>query len=184
MIVGLGNPGPGYAGNRHNIGFRVLDELAARIGGRFKAHKSGNQLLTGRLAERQVALIKPSSFMNLSGGPVSSAMKYFKLTAADIVVVHDDIDLPFDTVRLKSGGGAGGHNGLRSISNSLDTGDFARIRVGVGRPPGRMDPADFVLRDFSAVERKELPFVLDRAADAVQALLERGMTAAQNTFHS
>jgi peptidyl-tRNA hydrolase, PTH1 family len=184
VVVGLGNPGPRYAGNRHNVGSLVADELAARVGGKFKAHKAGAEVLEGRLGGRRVVLAKPRSFMNVSGGPVAGVARFFKVSAADIVVVYDELDLPFATVRLKLGGGENGHNGLRSITKSLGTKDYHRVRVGIGRPPGRMDPADFVLRDFSTVERKELPFLLDKAADAVEALVANGLEAAQNTFHA
>ncbi|HKN98143.1 MAG TPA: aminoacyl-tRNA hydrolase [Pseudonocardiaceae bacterium] len=184
LVVGLGNPGPAYVGNRHNIGFLVADELADRMGGRFKAHRSGAAVLEGRLAGERAVLAKPQSFMNLSGGPVAGLVRFFKVSPASVVVVHDDLDIPFDTVRLKLGGGDNGHNGLRSITKSLGTKDYYRVRVGIGRPPGRMDPADFVLRDFSTVERRELAFVIDRAADATEALLSRGLEAAQNTYHA
>jgi PTH1 family peptidyl-tRNA hydrolase len=184
LVVGLGNPGPAYVGNRHNIGFLVADELADRAGGgRFKSHKAGADVLEGRLAGRRVVLAKPRSFMNLSGGPVAGLVRFFKVPVESVVVVHDELDIPFDAVRLKLGGGDNGHNGLRSITKSLDTKEYYRIRVGIGRPPGRMDPADFVLRDFSAAERKELAFVIDKAADATEALLANGLEAAQNTFH-
>ncbi|GAB2972990.1 aminoacyl-tRNA hydrolase [Amycolatopsis acidiphila] len=184
LLVGLGNPGPRYAGNRHNVGFMVLDELAARVGGKFKAHKGGAEVLEGRLADRRVVLAKPRSFMNLSGGPVSATAKFYKIEPSGIVVVHDELDLPFGSLKLKLGGGDNGHNGLRSITKSLGTKDYFRARFGIGRPPGRMDPADFVLKDFSSVERKELPFEVDRCADAVEALIGKGLTAAQNTFHA
>ncbi|WP_040926708.1 aminoacyl-tRNA hydrolase [Saccharomonospora marina] len=184
LLVGLGNPGPRYEGNRHNIGYLVLDELAARVGGKFKAHKSGAEVVQGLLAGRKAVLAKPRSFMNVSGGPVAGAARFFKVPADGIVVVHDELDLPYGSVRLKFGGGAGGHNGLRSIAKSLGTGDFYRVRFGIGRPPGRMDPADFVLKDFSATERKELALNIDLCADAVTELLGRGLTAAQNTFHT
>jgi PTH1 family peptidyl-tRNA hydrolase len=183
LVVGLGNPGPAYAGNRHNAGFLVADELAARVGGRFKSHKAGADVVEGRLAGRRVVLAKPRSFMNLSGGPVAGLVRFFKIALDSVVVVHDELDIPFDTVRLKLGGGDNGHNGLRSITKSLGTKDYYRVRFGIGRPPGRMDPADFVLRDFSSTERKELAFVIDKAADATEALLSRGLEAAQNTFH-
>ena len=183
MVVGLGNPGPKYAGNRHNVGFLVVDELAARLGGRFKAHKGGADVLEGRIGGRRVVLAKPRSYMNVSGGPVVGTARFFKVPQSDLIVVHDELDLPYGTVRLKLGGGENGHNGLRSITKSLGSKDYHRVRFGVGRPPGRMDPADFVLRDFSAAERKELAFELDRAADAVEALVTQGLEAAQNTFH-
>ncbi|MFD5826939.1 aminoacyl-tRNA hydrolase [Lentzea sp. NPDC060358] len=181
LIVGLGNPGPKYEGNRHNIGFLVLDELAARTGGKFKAHKSGAEIVEGRLSGHRVVLAKPSSFMNLSGGPVASAVKFFKPTT--VVVVHDELDLPFAQLRMKLGGGDNGHNGLRSITKSLGTKDYHRLRFGVDRPSGRQDPADYVLKDFSTVERKQLALEVDRAADAAEALVTRGLEAAQNAFH-
>jgi PTH1 family peptidyl-tRNA hydrolase len=184
LLVGLGNPGPRYAGNRHNVGFLVLDELAARVGGKFKAHRSGAEVLEGRLADRRVVLAKPRSFMNLSGGPVAGTAKFYKIEPSGIVVIHDELDLPFGALKLKLGGGDNGHNGLRSITKSLGTKDYFRARFGIGRPPGRMDPADFVLKDFSTVERKELPFEVDRCADAVEALIGKGLTAAQNSFHA
>jgi PTH1 family peptidyl-tRNA hydrolase len=184
LVVGLGNPGPSYVGNRHNVGFLVADELAGRVGGRFKSHKAGADVLEGRLAGRRVVLAKPRSYMNLSGGPVAGLARFFKIEPGSVVVVHDELDIPFDAVRLKLGGGDNGHNGLRSITKSLGTKEYLRVRVGIGRPPGRMDPADFVLRDFSSPERKELAFVVDRAADATEALLTNGLEAAQNTFHT
>ncbi|HEX4703444.1 MAG TPA: aminoacyl-tRNA hydrolase [Pseudonocardiaceae bacterium] len=183
LVVGLGNPGPAYVGNRHNAGYLVLDELADRVGGRFKSHKAGADVLSGRLSGRPVVLAKPRSFMNLSGGPVAGLCRFYKVPPDAMVVVHDELDVPFDAVRLKLGGGDNGHNGLRSISQSLGTRDYYRVRLGIGRPPGRMDPADFVLRDFSSTERKELAFVIDRAADATVALLANGLEAAQNVFH-
>lgn len=184
LVVGLGNPGPRYAGNRHNIGFLVADELADRMGGRFKAHRTGADILEGRLAGHRVALVKPRSFMNVSGGPVVGAARFFKVPPEGLVVVHDELDLPYGTIRLKLGGGENGHNGLRSITKSLGTRDYHRVRFGIGRPPGRMDPADFVLRDFSAAERRDLAFAVDRCADAVEALVSRGLEAAQNVFHA
>ncbi len=183
MVVGLGNPGPGYAGNRHNVGVVVVDLLATRMGSRFKAHKGGSEVLEGRLAGRRVVLAKPRSFMNVSGAPVAGTARFFKVPPTDIVIVHDELDLDFGVLKLKRGGGEGGHNGLRSISTSLGARDYLRVRVGIGRPPGRMDPADYVLRDFSAAERRELQFVVDRAADAVESVLAVGLVAAQNRFH-
>lgn len=183
LIVGLGNPGPRYEGNRHNIGFLVADELADRAGGRFKAHKSGSEVVEGRLAGTRGVLVKPRSLMNLSGGPVAGATKFYKVAPESVIVIHDELDLPFGTVRLKRGGGENGHNGLRSISKSLGTRDYLRVRFGVDRPPGRMDPADYVLKDFNTVERKELAWSIDHCADAVQALAADGLEAAQNRFH-
>jgi PTH1 family peptidyl-tRNA hydrolase len=186
LVVGLGNPGPGYAGNRHNVGAMVLDELAARAGIRLSACKGARSRALsgeGRLAGRRVVLARPLTYMNESGGPVRGLLDYHHLPVEDLVVVHDELDLPFTTVRLKRGGGEGGHNGLRSISRSTGTKEYLRVRVGIGRPPGRQDPADFVLKDFSAVERKELDLLIGEAADAAEALLVRGLEAAQNEVH-
>lgn len=183
LIVGLGNPGPRYAGNRHNIGFLVADELADRVGGKFKSHKSGAEVVEGRLSGKRSVLIKPRSYMNLSGGPVVGALKFYKSAPESLIVIHDELDLPYGTIRLKLGGGENGHNGLRSITKSLGTRDYLRVRFGVGRPPGRMDAADYVLKDFSGAERKELPFFVDQCADAVEALATKGLEQAQNDFH-
>jgi PTH1 family peptidyl-tRNA hydrolase len=183
LVVGLGNPGPTYAGHRHNVGFMVLDLLAERVGSRFKAHKGRADLVEARLAGERVLLAKPKCYMNLSGGPVASLRDFFKVPADRIVVVHDELDIPYGTLRLKLGGGDNGHNGLKSVTQSLGTRDYLRARFGIGRPPGRQDPADFVLSDFSSVQRKELPFHVDRTADAVEALVRDGLELAQNTFH-
>ncbi|CCH78334.1 peptidyl-tRNA hydrolase [Nostocoides japonicum T1-X7] len=187
VVVGLGNPGPRYAGNRHNVGAMVVDELARRTGSTLKSHKAravAAQARLGPLPGEPVVLAVPSSYMNESGGPVSALLKFFGAGPDRLVVAHDELDIEAGVVRLKRGGGEGGHNGLRSISQSLGTRDYYRVRVGIGRPPGRMDPADFVLRDFSAAERKELPFLLDDAADAVEALVRDGLLEAQQRFHS
>jgi len=183
LVAGLGNRGPGYAGNRHNAGFMVADLLAARMGVRFRAGKYQAAAADGWLAGRPVTLAKPMTFMNESGGPVAGLASYYRLPLSQLVVIHDELDLPFGTIRLKLGGGDNGHNGLRSLTTSLGSRDYYRVRFGIGRPPGRMDPAVFVLRDFSAAERKELPLLVDRAADAVAALLADGLAAAQNAFH-
>jgi PTH1 family peptidyl-tRNA hydrolase len=185
LIVGLGNPGAEYKGNRHNVGQMVLDELAGRLGAGFKTHKARAQVLEGRLGigGPRVVLAKPMSYMNVSGGPVAALANFYGIGPDHVVAVHDEIDIPFNTVKLKTGGGEGGHNGLRDISRALATKDYLRVRVGVGRPPGRMETADYVLRDFAAAERKELPFLLDEAADAVDMLVRDGLTAAQQKFH-
>jgi PTH1 family peptidyl-tRNA hydrolase len=184
LIAGLGNPGPEYAGNRHNAGFMVADLLAERTGARFKRDRSRAAVAAGRLAGFPVTLAKPLSFMNLSGRPVAALRSFYKIPPERIVVIHDELDLPFGTLRLKQGGGDNGHNGLRSVTAALGTRDYFRVRVGIGRPPGRMDAADYVLHDFSAAERKLLPEVLERSADAAEALLRRGLAAAQNEFHT
>jgi peptidyl-tRNA hydrolase, PTH1 family len=184
LIVGLGNPGPDYAGNRHNAGFMTADLLGAQIGSAFKRDRSRAMTASGRLAGRPVTIAKPLSFMNVSGGAVAALRAFYKLPADRVVVLHDELDLPFGAIRLKLGGGDGGHNGLRSVTASLGTRDYHRVRIGIGRPPGRMDPAAFVLRNFSPAERTELPEILGRSADAVQALLATGLNAAQNDFHA
>jgi PTH1 family peptidyl-tRNA hydrolase len=187
LVVGLGNPGPGYAGNRHNVGVMVLEELASRAGIRLAPGKGARARALsgeGRLAGRRVVLARPTTYMNESGGPVRGLLDYHHIDVADLVVVHDELDISFASVRLKRGGGEGGHNGLRSITRSTGTKDYLRVRVGIGRPPGRQDPADFVLKDFSATERKELPFLLAEAADAVELLLARGLEATQNEVHA
>ncbi len=184
LVVGLGNPGPGYAGNRHNAGHLVLDLLADRAGARFKAHRGRADVVEGRLVGVRAVLAKPKSYMNLTGGPTAALRDFFKVPLERIVVVHDELDIPYGAVRLKRGGGDNGHNGLRSVTGALGGKDYLRVRVGIGRPPGRQDPADFVLKDFSAVERKELPLLVDRAADAVEALLTGPLEAAQNVVHA
>lgn len=183
LLVGLGNPGPAYAGHRHNVGFQVADLVAARLGARFRAHRGRADLVEGRLSGQPVVVAKPKSYMNESGGPVAAVCGFFKIPVERLVVVHDELDLPYGALRLKRAGGDNGHNGLRSLRRALGSGEFTRVRFGIGRPPGRQDPADFVLRDFSAAERKELPLHLERAADAVEALLEEGLAGAQNRFN-
>ena len=183
LVVGLGNPGPQYAGNRHNAGYMVADVLAARIGSGFRRDRSRSQSATGRLAGAPVVIAKPMSFMNVTGPPVTALAAFYKIPPARIVIVHDELDLPLGTIRLKLGGGDGGHNGLRSVTTSLSAREYYRVRIGIGRPPGRQDPADYVLRDFGTAERKEVPLILERAADAVEALVGLGLAAAQNEFH-
>ncbi len=165
----------------------VLDELAARAGTKLSAGKGARARALsgdGRLAGRRVVLARPLTYMNESGGPVRGLLDYQKLPVTDLVVVHDELDIPFGTVRLKRGGGEGGHNGLRSISRALGSKEYLRVRVGIGRPPGRQDPADFVLKDFSATERKELDLLVAEAVDATETLLELGLEAAQNLVHA
>ena len=186
LVVGLGNPGPSYAANRHNVGAMVLDELAARAGVKLspgKGKRARTLIGEGRLAGRRVVLARPTSYMNESGGPVRGLLDYHSIPVTDLVVLHDELDIPFASVRLKRGGGEGGHNGLRAITRSTGTKDYLRVRVGIGRPPGRQDPADFVLKDFSATERKELDLLVAEAADAAEELLAQGLEAAQNVVH-
>lgn len=185
LVVGLGNPGPDYAQTRHNVGFGVVELLAARAGGgRFSKHRSNADVFEGRLAGRRIVLAKPRTYMNISGGPVAGLARYFAVPVEDLVVVHDDLDLGFGVIRLKVGGGEGGHNGLRSISVSLGTRDYLRVRFGIGRPPGRQDPADYVLKRFTGAEGKDLDLAVDLAADATEALLSEGLERAQNRFHA
>jgi PTH1 family peptidyl-tRNA hydrolase len=185
LVVGLGNPGPEYAGNRHNVGAMVVAQLASDLGVKLSAHRSRAQVGEVRLAPsggqpgERVVLAVPTSYMNESGGQVTSAVRFFKVEPERLLVIHDELDLPFGDLMLKLGGGEGGHNGLRSVSRSLGTRDYSRLRIGIGRPPGRMDAADFVLRDFSAGERKELPFVVADAVDAVDAVIRDGWDRAQ-----
>ena len=190
LVAGLGNPGPDYAGTRHNVGYLVTDELSRRMGSPFRAHKSSRaDVVEGRLTPPgqpgpRVVLARPRCYMNESGGAVKALASFYKVPMDRIVAVHDELDIPFGTLRVKLGGGDNGHNGLRSLRSSLGTGDFYRVRVGVGRPPGRQDPADFVLSNYSAAERKELVFQVDRAADAVESLLAVGLERTQGQFNS
>ena len=190
LVVGLGNPGPAYSGHRHNAGYLVVEELASRMGAAFRAHKTGRaDVVEGRLGMPgapgpRVVLARPRCYMNESGGPVKALATFYKLEPEQLVVVHDEIDIPFGTLRVKLGGGDNGHNGLRSLRSALGTGDFYRVRSGVGRPPGRQEVADFVLSNYSTTERKELPFQVDRAADAVESLVTDGLAETQQRFNS
>ena len=185
LVVGLGNPGPGYAKTRHNIGFMVVDLLAARIGAPFKVHKrSGAEVATGRLGHRPVVLAKPRCYMNESGRQVGPLAKFYSIPPTDVIVIHDELDIDFGKVRLKRGGGEGGHNGLRSVASALGSKDFQRVRIGIGRPPGRKDPAAFVLEPFSSTERAEVPTLCELAADAAETLIEVGLEPAQNQVHA
>ncbi|MFG2658892.1 aminoacyl-tRNA hydrolase [Streptomyces sp. NPDC048425] len=191
LIVGLGNPGPEYAMNRHNVGFMVADLLAERIGGKFKRAGKAQaqaQVLEGRIGapgpqNRRVILAKPMSFMNVSGGPVTGLRDFYKVPVGNIVAIHDELDIDYGTMRLKLGGGDNGHNGLKSITKSMGA-DYHRVRFGIGRPPGRMQVADFVLKDFSSTERKELDYLVDRAADSVECLVTEGLERAQSAYNS
>ena len=190
LVIGLGNPGEEYAATRHNIGFKVVEELARRAGAKFSVDKRARALVAsariGGTGPQGVAaaLAKPMSFMNLSGGPVSALAKYFAVPAEAVVVVHDELDLPYGTLRLKQGGGSAGHNGLKDITKALETPEYVRVRVGIGRPPGSQDAATYVLKPFTSTERKELDLVVVEAADAVEALVLEGLAAAQQRLHS
>jgi len=185
LVVGLGNPGPQYAKTRHNLGFMVADLLAARIGAQFRVHKrSGAEVVTGRLGHRPVVLAKPRTYMNESGRQVGPLANFYSVVPGDVIVIHDELDIDFGRIRLKLGGGEGGHNGLRSVANALGTKNFQRVRIGVGRPPGRKDPAAFVLETFSSTERTEIPTICEQAADATEILIELGLEPAQNQIHA
>ena len=189
LVVGLGNPGPSYAGHRHNVGYLVVDVLADRMGAPLRAHKSGRAaVVEGRLAAigpdaPRVVLARARSYMNETGGAVSTLAKFYKVPPERIVAIHDELDIPFGALRIKLGGGDNGHNGLRSMRASLGTGDFHRIRFGVGRPSGRQDPADFLLSNFSTTERKELEMNVIEAADAVESLVADGLDKTQQRFN-
>lgn len=186
LIVGLGNPGPNYAKTRHNIGQMVLDELAKEVGGSFKKHsKASAVVVEGRLGfgGPKVILMKSLGYMNTSGGPASAIAKFYGIDPDHIIVVHDELDIPFDTIKVKIGGGEGGHNGLRDITKALGSKDYYRVRTGIGRPPGRMDTADFVLKPFSSIEAKDLPFLISNAADATMMLVKEGLLATQQRYH-
>lgn len=185
LVVGLGNPGPQYAKTRHNLGFMVADLLAGRMGEQFKVHKrSGAEIVTGRLSHRPVVLAKPRTYMNESGRQVGPLAKFYSVMPADIIVIHDELDIDFGRIRLKLGGGEGGHNGLRSVASALGTKNFQRVRIGIGRPPGRKDPAAYVLETFTSAERPEVPAICEQAADATELLIEVGLETAQNQVHA
>ena len=189
LVVGLGNPGPGYAGNRHNVGNMVVAELASRLSVTFKSSRSNALVAEGRAGTDpsngvRFVLAKPLSFMNLSGGPTAALLKYYKLDVSRLIVVHDELDLPFDTLRLKIGGGSAGNNGVKDVTAALGTPDYIRVRVGIGRPPGRMDAASYVLQNFSGTERETVPNLISEAADAVELIAAEGLTVAQLKFHT
>ncbi|TFD53627.1 aminoacyl-tRNA hydrolase [Cryobacterium sp. Hh7] len=186
LVVGLGNPGPDYAGNRHNVGQMVTGQLANRLPANFKRHKTAALVAEGRLAPGapKLVLAKPTTFMNVSGSPVAALLRFYSLPISRLIVVHDDLDLPFDTLKIKVGGGHGGHNGLRDIIAATGSNEFVRIRMGIGRPPGRQNAADFVLHDFAAAERSILPVLIADAADAIELIATDGVVAAQQKFHS
>jgi peptidyl-tRNA hydrolase, PTH1 family len=187
LVVGLGNPGGPYAKNRHNVGFMIADLLASRIGVKFgRARRAAAEAAEGHLRPGgpKLVIAKPTTFMNLLGSPTVALAQFYKIPPAQVIAVHDELDLEFGTIRVKIGGGEGGHNGLRSISGAMSTKDYVRVRFGIGRPPGRMDPADYVLADFSGAQRKELEFLVDRAADVVESVIEIGVEPTQNKFHA
>jgi len=184
IVVGLGNPGSRYEGTRHNLGAKVLDELVGRTGASLKSHKSGCLTAESQLAGERVVLARATTYMNESGRPVGALLRWYKADPAQLIVVHDELDIPFDEIKVKIGGGVAGHNGLKSIASHLGTKDFVRVRAGVSRPPGRKDAAAHVLSDFSSSERKDLPEIVQRAADAVELIVERGVERAMNEVNT
>lgn len=192
MIVGLGNPGPTYHGNRHNVGQHVLDVLARDVPGSWNRHtKAKAQVIDGRLGVvasgapgPRVILVKPSTFMNISGPPIAALSQFYRIPPEQIIVIHDELDLPPHQLRLKQGGGEGGHNGLKSLSQSLGTKNYLRLRVGIGRPPGRMNPADFVLSDFPAAESTQWQVTTELAAEAINDVATLGWAQAQTQLHT
>lgn len=185
LIVGLGNPGPQYETTRHNIGALCADVLTERMQGKFSRNtRLRSDVAEGRIDGVRVVIAKPHSFMNESGGPTKALLAYFKVPLERLVVLHDELDIDFGTQRYKLGGGDNGHNGLRSIRSALDSGEFIRLRLGIGRPPGQQDPADFVLKPFSGAERKALGDILESAAAGLEVLVKQGLLKAQNDFNS
>jgi peptidyl-tRNA hydrolase, PTH1 family len=186
LIVGLGNPEAEYAGTRHNLGADVVRLLAGQLGASFKAHKSSAQVADtfDRPGGVPLSLAIPFGYVNTSGGPVQRLAAFYKVTGDRLVVVHDEIDLPLASLRLKRGGGTAGHNGVKDVQRALGSPDFYRVRIGVGRPPDRQDPADYVLRRFSAKEREQIDVACREAADAILMLVDQGLEATQNRYHS
>ncbi|WP_433721332.1 aminoacyl-tRNA hydrolase [Microbacterium laevaniformans] len=186
LVVGLGNPGVRYESTRHNVGQMVIAELASRRGETLRAHKANARVAESwlRPGGAKLVLATSNSYMNVSGGPVSQLARFYDVPADRVVLVHDELDIPFDTIKLKTGGGHGGHNGIRDVAKALGTPDFPRVRVGIGRPPGRQDPADWVLDPFSSAERAALPVLVSEAADAVELLVGEGLLAAQQKHHA
>ena len=183
IVVGLGNPGREYESTRHNAGAMALDELATRYSASFKRHKSGCLVAESRIGGSRVALARPTSYMNESGRPVRALMAWYKVRPDRLIVLHDEMDVPFGEIRIKQGGGTAGHNGLNSIVDHLGTKDFCRVRIGVGRPRGR-DAVDHVLAGFSGAQRKELPLLIDSAADAAERIVEDGIERAMNEINT
>lgn len=184
LLVGLGNPGREHRGNRHNVGFMALDEIARRAGVALSTQRFRGALGSGRFAGRRVVLLQPETYMNVSGESVGPAARFFKVSPEDVVVLHDEVDLPFGRLQVKDGGGHGGHNGLRSVISGLGSNAFCRIRIGIGRPANsRIPTASYVLSNFYPEEERELEEVLWKVADAVEVLLQEGVRAAMNRFN-
>jgi PTH1 family peptidyl-tRNA hydrolase len=184
LIVGLGNPGRDYRDNRHNVGFRLVDRLAARLDVAFSRMESRALVTKGEHADRRVILAKPQTFMNLSGQAVGALVRYYKVPLENLIVAYDEVDLPFGTLRLRASGGSGGHKGIASVIERLGTQDFPRLRIGISRPPGRKEAADYVLQDFTNSECNALPAILDQAVDALLIFIEQGITEAMNKYNA
>jgi PTH1 family peptidyl-tRNA hydrolase len=185
LVVGLGNPGPTYASTRHNIGAMVIDELVSQSAGKLTRHKRAlAEVCETRIGGAQTILVKPLSYMNESGGPVKALASFYKVAPEQILVLHDELDIPLATIRVKFGGGDNGHNGLKSIRSAFNTGDWHRIRLGIGRPPGQQDPADFVLRNFASTESTQVAELKAQGGEAVSCLITQGLVAAQNAYNS
>jgi peptidyl-tRNA hydrolase, PTH1 family len=182
LIAGLGNPGPEYERTRHNVGYRVADELVSRLGGTFKRSKHEALTAETRDGDTPLLIAKPLTYMNDSGRSVSGLARYYRVPIERIIVIHDELDLPFGVVRVKIGGGAAGHNGVGDVASAIGPG-FARVRIGIGRPPGSKDPVDFVLEPFTKREEADVPAIVDLGADAVLAILRDGISAAQTAFN-
>jgi PTH1 family peptidyl-tRNA hydrolase len=183
LIVGLGNPGREHAGNRHNAGFQCINRLAEAHGMSFTRRQARARVVQGKIGGYRVLLAKPQTFMNLSGESVSQLARFYKIAPADVLVLYDDLDLPLGKIRLRPDGGAGGHKGMRSIIQYLGTEDFPRLRLGIGRPPGQMDPVDYVLSDFSTDERADMELAFERAVAAIECFLDEGIEATMNAFN-
>jgi PTH1 family peptidyl-tRNA hydrolase len=185
LVVGLGNPGPEYGRTRHNVGAMAVEALAERWGGRLKSDRYTRcDVFDARWEGHRVVLARGRSYMNESGGPVRALADHFRVPVERTVIAHDELDIPFAALRVKQGGGDGGHNGLRSIRRTTGSGETIRIRIGIGRPPGRQDPADYVLKAFTGSQREQLPELLERAGDAIECVISDGVAAAQNRFNS
>jgi peptidyl-tRNA hydrolase, PTH1 family len=188
LVVGLGNPGDQYAATRHNIGQMVIDELARRHNVKFSSHKSRTDIAAFKLGvgidAHSVIIGKSKSYMNETGGPVKALANFYSIEPTKIIALHDELDIPFAAIRTKLAGGDNGHNGLKSMTSSFGTPDYYRIRLGIGRPMGQQDPADFVLKAFSKIEQKDLAEFIDRGADVVESLINKGLEATQSAFNS
>ena len=183
MIVGLGNPGKEYLKNRHNVGFMAIDSIAIEWGFDNKKVKAKSIVMEGKKDNKKIILVKPQTYMNLSGPAVSSLFRFYKVEPSNLIVIHDDLDLPSLTIRLRPGGGAGGQKGIASIIQNLGTQQFNRIRIGIGRPPGRMDPSDYVLQNFSKKDEQDLPFLMETITKAVISIMDSGIEVAMNKFN-